>query len=332
MIRKGGLLLSDSGAQHRQQLDKSSVFTKPRPLKEESLFLSQASDVESLGFVKVADTTTPQDTDFFVIDISGDAAPQPKPTNPSYDSKLDRLWETYQAARKDFMKDRTDCYQRTTAAKFLRDTAENCINYIEANKSMTLPSDVHHLSSHPKHSPLDSEKLLELRVTLKKAIQVAEKGSGGKKRSFDHVGIEAPRNPNNMTFTPRINSSIISKDYNSKEKTQSFSSSKYASKNSYHAEEMFHMPLLNTTVKKNPYRPAPMTTHGSHIFRDYIPTARRASFQDSRRSLSPREPGPAYRNRDSFQEPYGTGWGSNVRKFKPRQSLRGKGDCYRPLY
>lgn len=320
MIRKGGLRLSDS------------VSTKPRPLKEESLFLSQASDVESLGFVKVADTTTPQDTDFFVIDTSGDAAPQPKPTNPSHDSKLDRLWETYQAAHKDFMKDRTDCFQRTTAAKFLRDTAENCINYIEANESMTLPIDVPHSSSHPKHSPLDSEKLLELRVTLKNAIQVAEKGSGGKKRSFDHDKIEAPRNPKNITFTPRINRSIISKDYNPQEKTQRFSSSKYASQNSYHAKEMIHMPLLNTTAKKNPYRPAPMTTHGSPIFRDYIPTARRASFQDFRRSLSPREPGPAYRNRDSFQEPYRTGWSSSVRRYKPGQSLWSKGDCYRPSY
>lgn len=126
----GNFLPSYIGAKDHQQHREPTGFTKVPPLQEESLFLPQVSDIESPRFAKPPDSTTPKDVEFFVIDPSGKAAPQPKPAHPSHDPKLERLWELYQNALQDFSKDRKDCFQRTTAAKFLRDTIENCINYM----------------------------------------------------------------------------------------------------------------------------------------------------------------------------------------------------------
>lgn len=338
MIRKGGPLLPDSGEAFCEQLHEPNRSTKSRPLKEEPLFLSQNLDVESPRFAKAPDATSPQDTDFFVIDTSGKAAPQPKPASLSDDPKLDRLWELYQAARQEFMKSRTDCFRRTTDAKFLRDTAENCINYVEASKSAVPPHDLADTSPHPKHNSLDPEKLQELRATLEEAIKVAEKGSGGKKRRFDHDEIDAPRNPKKMTPTPRINDSASSKPYDLTKDNLKFPNDKHGSKNPYNPPGMVHMLPLRPLVKKNPSGPATVTPLSSPVFRepqDNAPMwigARRASFYDPPRSPSPRESGLRYRTYGGYRRPYGGGYGSQGRRNECRRLPFRQGDCYRPSY
>lgn len=92
------------------------------------------------------------------------------PTDP----KLQRLWSLFLEAHTDFNLERTDNFRRTTAAKFLRDTIENCLSYISSYPSSA--------GNHPEEET-DRETLLK--DTLKLAIEAAERGSGGRKRRFD---------------------------------------------------------------------------------------------------------------------------------------------------
>lgn len=104
------------------------------------------------------------------------------PTDPT-DPKLQRLWSLFLEARTEFNLEHTDNFQRTTAAKFLRDTIENCLSYISS-----YPFSV---GNYPEEAT-GRETLLK--DTLKLAIEAAERGSGGRKRRFD---IEAKK----KTFT-----------------------------------------------------------------------------------------------------------------------------------
>lgn len=99
-------------------------------------------------------------------------------SNGPADPKFQRLWSLFLEARADFDVQSTDNFRRTTAAKFLRDTIENCLSYISTSTS----------SSSPGHHPDETTRrqtLLE--DTLKLAIEAAERGSGGRKRRFDLV-------------------------------------------------------------------------------------------------------------------------------------------------
>lgn len=101
------------------------------------------------------------------------------PTDP----KLQRLWSLFLEARTEFNLEHTDNFQRTTAAKFLRDTIENCLSYIS---SYPFSAD-NYLGEATGREAL-------LKDTLKLAVEAAERGSGGRKRRFD---IEAKK----KTFT-----------------------------------------------------------------------------------------------------------------------------------
>ena len=98
--------------------------------------------------------------------------------NDPTDPKFQRLWSLFLEARADFDLQSTDNFRRTTAAKFLRDTIENCLSYISTSKS----------SSSPDHHPDEaSRRQTLLEDTLALAIEAAERGSGGRKRRFDLV-------------------------------------------------------------------------------------------------------------------------------------------------
>lgn len=104
-------------------------------------------------------------------------------TSDPTDPKLQRLWSLFLEARTDFNLESTDNFRRTTAAKFLRDTIENCLSYISSYPFSA--------GNHPEEA---TARQTLLRDTLKLAIEAAERGSGGRKRRFD---IEAKK----KTFT-----------------------------------------------------------------------------------------------------------------------------------
>ena len=117
-----------------------------------------------------------------MVDHHGDPALKPS----DKDSKFGRLWNLYKTAKDDYRKTRKTTIGRTEAAKFLRDTTENCVLYIEAKQHA------------PNDQTYEEPKLRELRVTLKEAIGEAEKGSGGKRRRFDEDWAHIPTAPKQM--------------------------------------------------------------------------------------------------------------------------------------
>ena len=98
--------------------------------------------------------------------------------------KLKRLWSVYEDARADFLAVADQKDQSTiNAAKFLRDTAENTIQYL-------------------KNRNADSLMLTELHATCEKAKDMVVGLTGGKKRKFDRAGMDSvkgvPRGPSNF--------------------------------------------------------------------------------------------------------------------------------------
>ena len=79
-------------------------------------------------------------------------------------------------------------YDRANAARFLRDTVENTINYIILNRNAT--SD----QAHPQDQGCE-EKLKALDKTYEEAARVAKRACFGKSRSFEESSVnnEPPR-------------------------------------------------------------------------------------------------------------------------------------------
>lgn len=127
------------------------------------LFLSPVSDSLEL-------TTQDQDTGLLAQQHPSSSGT----TSDLSDPKLQRLWSLFLEARTDFNLERTDNFRRTTAAKFLRDTIENCLSYISSYPSSA--------SNHPDEA---TDRQTLLKDTLILAIEVAERGSGGRKRRFE---------------------------------------------------------------------------------------------------------------------------------------------------
>ncbi|KAL9609566.1 MAG: hypothetical protein Q9167_005676 [Letrouitia subvulpina] len=96
----------------------------------------------------------------------------------SDDAKLSQLLATYETALKEFVAAAPDTPTRINTAKFLRDTAENCIHYLETHGGCIM-----------------LEKLTEIRAYLAEATVVAEKGMGGKRRRFDYDYRQVPNGP-----------------------------------------------------------------------------------------------------------------------------------------
>lgn len=105
---------------------------------------------------------------------------------------LRKLFLTYQKAKNDFHATKPKSLERTTSAKFLRDTTENCIAYIASRERSTsgeglINTNVELLKG---QATLD-----EMRSTLQEAKLAAEVGSGGKKRRFDEDWGNVPEGP-----------------------------------------------------------------------------------------------------------------------------------------
>ncbi|KAL9126619.1 MAG: hypothetical protein Q9217_004357 [Psora testacea] len=113
------------------------------------------------------------------------------------DEKLRRLMDIYYKARSDFHSTPSKSLDRTKAAKFLRDTIENCLTYIEAKHVPIRTNGYTPRSSYVKGA-VDQAMLVELRSTLAETTAIAEKGSGGKKRRFDEDWENVPSEPAKM--------------------------------------------------------------------------------------------------------------------------------------
>ena len=104
------------------------------------------------------------------------------------DPKLKRLWSVYENARSDYLAVK-DNHDRTklTGAKFLRDTAENTLEYLKG-----------------KH--VDALMMAELEGTFRMAKSIVVDLSGGKKRKFDRAEMvdtrEATRRPSSFPGRP----------------------------------------------------------------------------------------------------------------------------------
>lgn len=81
--------------------------------------------------------------------------------------KLNNLWNVYQRAKSDYLLVANDMNRATArAARFLRDTAENILSYLE-------------------NKPSDPIMMAELDATCRMAKEAAVSLTGGKKRKFD---------------------------------------------------------------------------------------------------------------------------------------------------
>lgn len=105
------------------------------------------------------------------------------------DAKMNRLFEMYSKAKAEFHASAPKSLQCTSNAKFLRDTTENCLSYIaflqqsaggKSRDIITAMTDV----------SFNGIAMSELKATLKETTEIAEKGSGGKKRRFDESAEE----------------------------------------------------------------------------------------------------------------------------------------------
>ena len=89
--------------------------------------------------------------------------------------KLKRLWSVYETARSDYVAVKDDHHHtRLTSAKFLRDTAENTLEYL-------------------KGKDVDPLMLTELEGTFRMAKSIVVDLSGGKKRKFDRTEVSDAR-------------------------------------------------------------------------------------------------------------------------------------------
>ena len=97
---------------------------------------------------------------------------RPTSNSPSSSDPLTRILSTFLSARSDFTTAPKKSITRTQAAKFLRDTIENCLTF---------------LSTRTDVQPTIEQKavVVEMHTLLPDVIAVAEKGCGGKKRPFE---------------------------------------------------------------------------------------------------------------------------------------------------
>lgn len=118
-------------------------------------------------------TTASYEMQPFVIDTAGDLSLKAQASDP----KLKRLLDMYQKTKKDFESTDPKGIERTKSAKFLRDTVENCLSYLNTKEK------------HPSNSRaiVEDPMVEELKSTLAQAAAIVQKGSGGKKRRFDEV-------------------------------------------------------------------------------------------------------------------------------------------------
>ena len=145
------------------------------------------------------------DESLFISDGVGDQASD----SGNGAAKLTPLLDVYEQAKRDFDATLPKSLERTQAAKFLRDTIENCLNYVSTFKCSSggvLPRTF--------SGVVIGDRLMdELEINLKNTIQIVERGSGGKKRRFEHKSNGLAQRPPNVKMqhpiragpTPNVN-------------------------------------------------------------------------------------------------------------------------------
>ena len=118
--------------------------------------------------------------------------------NLDTDTNFLRLWGFYVTARQEFQVYNQDCYRRTLAAKFLRETIENAMSYLQLHVTSIASSN----GGSDAESDGISEKLLELGSILQHAVEVVEHSSGGKNRNFEPTRPKFPSHRRRITTVP----------------------------------------------------------------------------------------------------------------------------------
>jgi len=169
--------------QHRGQANKRSS-TASRQRGDDNLFVAEDSDSG------MAHRGADLEKDPLVPGHSGVHFVVPSQNDP----KMKRLLAMYRHAKGEFNATIPRSLERTTAAKFLRDTTENCLAHI-ATQQRSASSEKPDLATSMANASFDGFTMEELEDTLKKTTAIAEKGSGGKKRRFDENWDNVPKGP-----------------------------------------------------------------------------------------------------------------------------------------
>ena len=105
----------------------------------------------------------------------------PKPF--ANDSSFQRLLETYHKARRSFDDAKPRSRHRTAAARFLRDTSENCLGYLTRKRCESFIEAL--TESSIEEITMDKAVVRELNDTVAEMIAYVEGCFGGKKRRLD---------------------------------------------------------------------------------------------------------------------------------------------------
>lgn len=289
----------------------SQAFLKPQP-RSESLFVSECSEdsfeeqpSETASMVKEA------------YEGSGASVNEPSSDDP----KLKRLFVMYHEAKKDFDTTAETRVDRTNAAKFLRDTIENCLEYIASKQ---YPMSIQRLVFSSSEVPHNSEWLVELRNTLAETTAVAEQGLGGKKRRFDEDWHSVPQKalkmkpttegtgPNSIATKTSVYSAPMPTRQAFEQSTGSFPVTRY------------HPALTQQAINAPREQRAPRKVRFAPYVVNYH--QHRAETSERRRSISPRQFHVHHAEQSLHHK---RGGSTDIRERRP---FRGVADTYRPSY
>ena len=252
--------------------------------EDEALCISQRSSVEDRPSSAV-ECVQQED---IRLDNFGNLECQPFGSN----ANLKRLMNVYKEARCDFDAAPPKSLDRTKAAKFLRDTIENCQSYLKSQQ--------YDLSS--THILLDQNTLDEMEKILEQTCAIVEKGSGGKKRSFDEGFSGEASEPSKANPQTDLKASFKPlRIFKTSSNAVSLVNGKSGeAKLGRYPVTIHHERPRPISVKHYGDRPAPDDLHGSrrsfHRQRDYQHSF---SYSRHRRSLSP----PRLRSKYRHQSP-----------------------------
>lgn len=164
---------------------------KDSQANEEELFLSPTALIENPE-AQNRPASVSEVKEGLVKPDSPERVTSPAPAfNLDSDPNFSRLWHLFEVARDDFRSHYIDNHQKTKAAKFLRDTAENVIDYVKLKQPPGTEIDGAS-SSEPERLAWN---LSELRSLLNQAVEVAQTACGGKKRRFEYRKTDVPGEP-----------------------------------------------------------------------------------------------------------------------------------------
>ena len=243
-----------------------------------------------------------------------------------HDEKFRRLIDIYHKAKTDFLSTPPRSLDRTKAAKFLRDTIENCLAYLEAKRVPT-SANGSTADSSSVNGTIDRAMLKELKNTLAQATAIAEKGSGGKKRRFDEDWENAPLEAAKMKarIVPQSSSSNANPVARQGAHADVLDSCQAISQND-HA----HPSPVRNRGEQNLPAEYHRTEAANYHQRNCIKPTR---LGDRRRSLSPSRLHVAY-TRQAPPPGSSSGNPTSTKPHTERNSFSGYGnsDSYRPFY